>query len=256
VRELSDDEAESLLAARCPEAKRADPEGLQALAKAAGGLPLGLSLIGVALADKAGHAQWVQEEIERLSAAEARLGLAEDEARPGLEGVPGTLRAIVEVSVTALEPEVRGAFAMLGAFAPKPADFAREATFAVWEVEEAVGDAWLRRLVERGLLETLENGRFTLHQVLGAVAEARLGGETGARGRQARFHRGLADADHGDWRRIEGELAQIQRGWAWISSKGRDEAEILSHAYALRVFFDRRGRWRERLGWFERALER
>jgi tetratricopeptide (TPR) repeat protein len=224
------------------------------LARAVGGLPLALALIAARLSDHSEQAHWVQEEIVRLRAVEMRLALEAPERRPGLEGVPNTLRAIVEMSVEALG-ELQGVFEMLGAFAPKPADFAKEAAFAVWVAEDASGDTWLRRLVDRRLVEVAGEGRFALHQVPAAVAEARLGRERGARERHAHFHCAIAHKDAEDWRRIEQEMGQIRQGWRWSSSQAMEEALVVWYAEGLQVFFGRRGLWREHSAWTKRALD-
>jgi tetratricopeptide (TPR) repeat protein len=95
VAELSDAEAVTFLGERCPEAEAADPEGVRELARAVGGLPLGLTLIAAMLVENKGQPRWVRREIERLKDTKVRLAL---------EGVEreGSLQAIVEMSVTAL----------------------------------------------------------------------------------------------------------------------------------------------------------
>ena len=115
--------------------------------------------------------------MQELREAKARLALEGDERA-------GTMRAIVEMSVTALPGEVQGAFDMLGAFAPKPATFGRDEVLEVWEVgEEEKGDGWLRGLVDRGLLEGVGDDRFAVHPVLADVACARLGEGEGSAGK-------------------------------------------------------------------------
>ncbi len=254
VETLPDGEAEDFVARRCPGAREAEPEAFRALVRAVGGLPLGLALIAEELGRHEGQASWVRKAIERLAVVEARLALEADEGRPGLEGVPSTLRAIVELSVTALGEDEQAAFEALGAFAAKPADFGREAVLAVWEAEEERGDDGLRGLVKRGLLEVSGEGRFALHQVLSAVAAARLGEDRGARERHAGFYRALMDADREDWRRIDGELEQIRCAWGWLEGRPDTAAEVLACVHAIRILHGRRGLQRERLAWLERGL--
>jgi hypothetical protein len=83
VHELSEEAAVDLLAQHSPEALAADPAGMRELAQAVGGLPLALTLIGVELAANAGQPRWVGAALERLRSAEARLGLEDDQVRPG-----------------------------------------------------------------------------------------------------------------------------------------------------------------------------
>jgi tetratricopeptide (TPR) repeat protein len=254
VGELAEDWAEEFLAKCCPKAMTADPEGVRALSRDVGGLPLALTLIAASLNDHAGQTQWVRKEIARLTAAGARLTLEATDRRPGIAGVTNTLRAIVEMSTDALGRELQQAFETLGAFAPKPADFTQEAAAAVWEASETVSDECLRRLVERGLLEVAGEGRFALHQVLAAVANARLGEGRGPRSRHAHYHQKLVEGEPGNWRRIEQELEQIRQGWRWSVASGFDP-QIIMFAYTIDTFFQRRGLWRERLLWIHRALD-
>ena len=215
-----------------------------------GGLPLGLTLIAGALVEDAGQPRWVRKAIERLRETEARLALSGEDRE-------GTLGAIVEMSVTGLPPDVQEAFAMLGAFAAKPADFGREAALAVWEVDgEEKGDGWLRRLVDRGLLETAGIDRFAVHPVLGDLARGRMGEEDGVRGGGMRsIIWALAWGDRENWQRIEAELEQIRWGWEWVSGDSGDDEGVLAFWYALRVLFGRRGFWKDLLSWTARALE-
>lgn len=255
--ELSEDEAVALLASRCPHAMAVDPEGVRALANVVGGLPLGLSLIAGRLLVEQGQARWVREAISELQEVGARLRLEGDER-------PGTLQAIVEMSVTALDPGVREGFAKLGAFAPKPAGFEREAVLAVWEVEEQdekEADGWLKQLVLRALLETAGEDRFTLHQVLADVAVAQLVRESlaAARGRHAGFYRALVEEHRKHWLRISIALDQIRWAWQWVSGEASDascnDGQIIAYSNGLAAFFWRRGFWKEGLACAEQALD-
>jgi tetratricopeptide (TPR) repeat protein len=253
---LPDAEAEDFVAARCQQAREVDPAMFRELVGAVGGLPLGLELIAEELGRHEGQTSWVKKAMERLRAAEARLDLeAAANVRPGLAEVPRTLRAIVEMSVMALAEEEQVAFAALGAFAAKPADFGRDAVLAVLKAGEQEGDERLRLLVERCILEVTGEGRFTLHQVLGSVAAARLDEEAAPRKRHAGFYLALMQANREDWHRIESELEQIRQGWRSISARSDTETEVLAYVYAVRLFHERRGLQQERLTWLERGLE-
>jgi len=48
-----------------------------------------------------------------------------------------------------------------------------------------------------------------------------------------------------DWRRVEAELGQIQRAWAWVDSKSGDEGLVLEYVWGLHTFLEKRGLWRE-----------
>jgi tetratricopeptide (TPR) repeat protein len=255
VHELPDAAAIELLAQACPEARQADPDGLRELAQAVGGLPLALVLIGRELAANAGQARWVRKTVERLRSAKERLALTEDEPRPGLAGVPLSLRAVVELSLAALG-EAATAFAQLGVFAPKPADFAREATLAVWQVQDDEGDDRLQSLAHHGLLEPTREDRFTLHQVLGAVARAHLT-ETpqppAARDAAARhfaYYRALVDRDPDAWHGPDIPQYDQARRWAESTPGWEEQATELTLALlrpVLRLAFDEE--------WYASALE-
>jgi hypothetical protein len=72
-------------------------------------------------------------------------------------------------STDRLGEEDRDRFALLGAFAPKPATFSVDALESVWEASDPVPT--ITTLVQRGLLEPIGGRRFQLHALL--VAHAR-----------------------------------------------------------------------------------
>jgi len=127
VQELDERAALDLLTRAAPEARAAVPTDLGEVARAVGYLPLALVLMGRELAAHAGQERWIRQTVKRLRSAKARLDLAETARRPGLAGVPLSLQAVVQLSLDALPDDaIRSAFAELGVFAPKPADFSRE----------------------------------------------------------------------------------------------------------------------------------
>jgi tetratricopeptide (TPR) repeat protein len=251
VHELSDEDAEQLLAARCPEAYEEDADGLRALAKMVGGLPLGLTLIAGTLVEDAEQPRWVRRTMAHLRATDVRLGLPEHDRE-------GTLETIVEMSVKALAPEAQEAFAVVGTFAAKPAIFGRDGALAVWKTlwgtEEDKGDVWLKLMVDRGLLETAGVDRFTIHPVLRDVAQARMEKDSKAGAAHARHYLALSSGDWRSWRRIEVDMDQIRRGWKWVSTTAPDETQVLGYALACDRYFELRGLWSERRTWAERAL--
>ena len=256
LHELQEDVATELLARACPEALVADPVALGELVRAVGGLPLALVLMGGELAAHAGQPRWVRHTIARLRAREEQLALTEDEARPGLPNVSLSLRAIIELSLAALpDAAARTAFYQLAVFAPKPADFSVEAACAVWEAPEEVGDAWLQSLCRCGLVEVAGEDRFTLHQVVAAVASSRLAERSDVHRRHLIYYRQIIDRDREAWARIEPELAQIRQAWAWVSDAPGEDAEVLAFVRSMQTFMGRRGLWTEQLAWCERALE-
>jgi tetratricopeptide (TPR) repeat protein len=256
VPELNEDQALGLLRTLSPVAWTADPEGMRELARATGGLPLALVLIGSRLAEEGDQQQrWVRQAVEALRAVQTRLQLEEEQARPGMAGVPLTLQAVIELSLTALpDEESRQAFAQLGVFAPKPADWSLVAARAVWQSDDAVGDQWMRLLQHRGLLESTGEDRFTLHQVLKDVALTRLDQPSAAAERHFDYYLSLVNRDPEDWRAIEVELPQIRQAWDWVSTTSGRDAHVLELVWAMRLYIERRGLGTTSLAWYERAL--
>jgi nucleoside phosphorylase len=80
-----------------------------------------------------------------------------------------TVGALLEKSTDLLDDHLFGCFATLGVFAPKPATFDAPALEHMWEVDDPRGE--IRALVDYGLLEPLDDGRYWLHALL--VAHAR-----------------------------------------------------------------------------------
>jgi hypothetical protein len=116
VRELSDEEAAAFLRVRCPEALAADAEGVRELAKAVGGLPLGLTLIAAMLVENAKQPRWVRREIETLAderdpdhaLAQPGRGVARRRARPAHGDREGRTQALVNAGPHARLPDARG----------------------------------------------------------------------------------------------------------------------------------------------------
>jgi len=75
-----------------------------------------------------------------------------------------TVAALLRKSTDRLDPTLRDYFALLGPFAPKPASFDLRALAAMWEVKDP--KPIVRSLVNRGLLEPAEEGRFQMHALL------------------------------------------------------------------------------------------
>jgi hypothetical protein len=120
----------------------------------------------------------------RLLEAEARLGgdvrplmqelkgsyrllesVAPDDRFDARSGTTPTIQLLLERSTARLDEPTRQRFAMLGAFAPKPATFDFEAIRFVWETQDAMPT--IRTLVDHGLLEPIPaEGRFQMHAIL------------------------------------------------------------------------------------------
>lgn len=255
VAELNQEQALALLRTLSPAAWTADSQGMHELARATGGLPLALVLIGCRLAEEADQERWVRQAVQALQDAKSRLELEEEQARPGMAGIPLTLQAVIELSLTALPDEQsRHAFAQLGVFAPKPADWSRAAAGAVWHTDDQVADQWLRLLHHRGLLESTGDDRFAVHQVLTDVALVRLDHPSAVAERHFDHYRSLVSRDPEDWQAIEAEFAQTQQAWAWASTTPGQDARVLELVLTMRELMERRGHWTALLVWYDHAV--
>ena len=81
-----------------------------------------------------------------------------------------TVGALLQTSTDLLDVHTRTCFAYLGVFAPKPATFDTDVMKHMWMVDDPRGE--IRTLIDYGLLEPLENGRYWLHALL--VSHAKL----------------------------------------------------------------------------------
>jgi tetratricopeptide (TPR) repeat protein len=133
--------------------------------------------------------------------------------------VPISLQASIELSINALpQAWIREAFSQLAVFAPKPADFAREAVVDVWNMSDEQADEGLRVLCQRGLLEISSEGRFTIHQVLSELASVRLGDGREEFRRHFAHYRAITNQGPSARLQLIGELQQIRRAWAWAAN--------------------------------------
>lgn len=208
VTTLAEDPAWELLQKLAPAACAADPAAARALSQAVGGLPLALELLGGYLNEAVPSdplfADVGQNALADLASPHQRLQLAQQ--RLGGSGKKVSLHDAVILSLDGLPPAAIDAFYALGAFAPKPERFSREAAEAVTEADGAT----LALLVTRNLLE-VEDERLALHQVLADVAREHMPEAAVERHRDT--YLALANEDRDDWRAIEAVYGQIK--WAW-----------------------------------------
>jgi tetratricopeptide (TPR) repeat protein/transcriptional regulator with XRE-family HTH domain len=173
LHELSDADSLELLRQLVPDLSAGEPQELQELVRAVGGLPLALSLIGRYLQVQlhSGQPRRLRAALERLRDADARLHL--EEARPPAAVSPAlpsgsalSLRAVIEVSDRQLSPQARQTLRTLAVFPAKPNTFSEEAALAV----SATGSEALDELFGAGLLESSLPDRYMLHQVIADYA--------------------------------------------------------------------------------------
>jgi tetratricopeptide (TPR) repeat protein len=252
IDELPEAEAVQLLAQLCPLVAQNDKNkaALGQIARAVGGLPLALTLVGGQLRFRVKFVFQADKAFEALNAVETWLGLQDKQRHLKLQEV-------VELSLKALpEDEHRRAFTALAPFAPKPASFALEAAYAVAEMD----DLALNTLLDFNLLEKAADGeeRLTLHQVMAATAEKQAqeqGLIADLRQRYAQFYLDLVNADRENWQHIEPEWLQISHAWEWLSGIQGDESLTLEYIRALQQYQNLRGLWQIGIKWCERGLE-
>jgi hypothetical protein len=167
---LPDDQALELLRRLAPGVVAAYPDQSSTLVRELEGLPLAIQVAGRMLAVEARY-QWGVEDLLR----ELRDGvrMLQAEAPPDLfdttQQTTPTVAVLLQKSTDRLDAATRDGFALLGAFAPKPATFDAAALHAVWMVDDP--RPMIRTLVSRGLLEPVDAQRFQMHALL--VAHAR-----------------------------------------------------------------------------------
>ena len=176
VPELEREASVELLTEYAPILKGSQEEGLHALIQAVGGLPLALKLMGTHLLLEARHHQprRLQAALTRLHQATERLQLAEPQIGPERDrrlpsGTQLSLQAMIELSEAALSKPERQALAALSVFPSKPQSFSEEAALVVTASPPEVLD----RLVDSGLVESCDNGRYQLHQTITDYAQLR-----------------------------------------------------------------------------------
>ncbi len=251
IPELDDDSAVNLLASLAPRANEIAPDQVTALAKAVGGLPLSLKLLGGFLAAPESNQftetniaalQEVDDPYRRLQLAQERLGSSDNQAL--------SVEQVIDLSLEQLPFGISQAYYALGAFAAKPALFSLEAAADVAQCRLQV----LSLLVDRNLLERTRDEQLTLHQVL--ADHARIHTEAEAYTRHYQYYLSQVQENPGDWQLIQPIFAQLQQAQQQL-------AKALEHNYEqsrvlldlLGTYMRRRGLWREYFDWASQLLE-
>jgi tetratricopeptide (TPR) repeat protein len=167
--ELDEAEGLELLSREAPQVVAAEPEEAQRLVHAVGGLPLALTLMGKYVQQHAyaGQPRRLRDALERLAQREQRLHLVQPQApldaHPSLPlETPLSLAASIGLSVAALPQDAQEMLGALALFPPKPTSFSEEAALAVSNGTPETLDT----LVDSGLVESAELGRYRLHQTI------------------------------------------------------------------------------------------
>ena len=175
LRVLIDEHAFELLQILAPTVVAQYPEQCRELVHALEGLPLALQVAGRLLNAEADHGWRIDNLLKELRSGAEMLGLKvpADCAELVKETTP-TIAILLQKSTDRLDPQTRDCFALLGAFAPKPATFDIDALDAVWK---DVSDyrSILNTLLDRGLLERFEADCFQMHALLVIHARSLLG---------------------------------------------------------------------------------
>jgi tetratricopeptide (TPR) repeat protein len=249
VAELDEQQSIDLLAAISP-ATAGYREALKKIAKAVGGLPLALTLVGGYLHDRVMFKPQAEPAFAAIQQVENWLGLSDKQRHLSFEEV-------MSLSLAALPDEThRAAFLRLAAFAPKPASFSLAAALTVSQpdADREPDLDLIATLVRRNLVERVGDERLTIHPTLAQVAAHRAASLPTARRAHAEYYLGLMNADRGDWQTIEAEWEQIQLAWAWVSSTPEAEALVLPYVWAAGTFMNMRGYWRDYIAWAGHGL--
>ena len=154
-----------------------DPMELHMLARAVGGLPLALQLVGhyLQMQSLSQQPRRIQHALESLRHRGTRLRLAEPiapfERPPALSpDASYSLEAVIDISVTVLSAQAKQVLHLLTLFPAKPNSFAEEAVLALCDlpIEQVFGA--VDSLSDAGLLESGGEGRYVLHQTINDYA--------------------------------------------------------------------------------------
>jgi hypothetical protein len=172
--QLSDENAAQLFAQLAPQVAAQHPVEARRLALELEGLPLAIRVAGRLLEAEARMGWGILNLLEEFAGLQRMLGeTAPDDRFDQATGTVPTVSHLLKQSTDRLDSVTRDRYALLGAFAPKPATFDLDAMQAVWEAGDPLdARATARTLADRGLLEPIiGTGRFQVHALL--VAHAR-----------------------------------------------------------------------------------
>lgn len=170
---LDDDSGVELLERLAPSVVTQHRVAALELVREVEGLPLALQVAGHQLHAQASMGFGVEQLLDELRQG-AKL-LESDAPADRIDVInqtTPTVAALLSQSTNRLSIEDRERFALLGAFAPKPATFSVDALVDVWETTDPVPT--VRTLVQRGLLEPIGGRRFQMHALLALHARCLL----------------------------------------------------------------------------------
>ena len=169
LRQLDESNAVRLLSLLAPQVSHAYPAECRELVMDLECLPLAIQVAGRLLRKRSARGLDVRSLLESIRSGS---GIIQATAPPDrvVDGTVPTVQALLHKSTDMLDTHSRQCFAQLAAFAPKPAAFDLEAMKHVCDVPDATQLA--DELVDFGLLEPTGDGRFQMHALLVAHAQA------------------------------------------------------------------------------------
>ncbi len=174
VPELAEDDALALLARYVPQLVQEQQQQALKLIQAVGCLPLAITLVGKYLAMQSftGQPRRLRTALTQLHDAGQRLSVSiptiPRDRSPHLPAdTPLSLHATIAVSDQYLDAQTHATLCALSVFPSKPNCFSEEAALAVSQQPvETLDTLW-----DAGLLESNEEGRYTLHQTIADYAQ-------------------------------------------------------------------------------------
>ncbi len=173
---LSDVESLELLQEFAHDAVQHNPEASLALIRQLEGLPLAIQVAGRMLANQWQYGLGVEELVVEIRNG---IKILEEQAPHEVAAWSGeaslSVAALLRKSTDLLDKNTRDRFVYLGAFVSQPATFDLRAMRAVWDTHDPLPT--VRQLVDRGLLQAIDQGRYQMHALLTKHARMLLGSE-------------------------------------------------------------------------------
>ena len=169
VSELDESESVKLLENIAPTLARAEPQVMHELARAVGGLPLALTIVGKYLNVQGASNQprRLHDTLEQLRKTEYLMHLSVPAMSLGylpsqMMGQSLSLYSVIATTEQQLDRQTQEGLCTLSLFPAKPNSFSEEAALAVMEMPVQILDT----LYDMGLIESSSLGRYSLHQVI------------------------------------------------------------------------------------------
>jgi len=162
---LTEESSLELLSKLSPETVASYPSDSRELVHDLEGLPLAVHVAGRLLQTEASMGWGVRDLLAELRSGAALLLAQPPSDMLGVErDTSPTVAALLRRSTDLLDVDTCRRFALLGLFVPKPATFDLDAMAITWNLTDPRPIA--RKLVNRGLLEPVNGGRFQMHALL------------------------------------------------------------------------------------------